>query len=153
MQVVQTVKTDTFSYSGSTNYQDITGLSASITPSSTSSKVIILVTLGMVDANADCVLTAQLDRGGTAIFIGDAAGSRTRGSINYRVEPQYHPVPLPITYMDSPATTSSTTYKVQMRAFTSTDTFYINRATTDGDGDSALRSRCASSIILMEVGP
>lgn len=146
LQLSSTAKTDTFS-TASTSNVDVTGLSISITPSSTTSKILIMVSMN-IGVSADGVqATAQLVRDSTAICIGDAAGSRTRSSVGswYGASDQRAGV---ITFLDSPATTSATTYKIQMR--TNSGTTYINRSGTDTDNSSFART--ASSITVMEIG-
>jgi hypothetical protein len=145
LQVVQAVKTDTFSTS-STSFVDITGMSVSITPSSSSSKVLVLVDIKFNSGGN----TAQtvLVRGSTQIYIGDAAGSRTRASAMDRTNETTSNGSGTIMFLDSPNTTSSTTYKIQ--GLTNAGTFYVNRSALDTDAASA--SRTASSITLMEIG-
>jgi hypothetical protein len=53
-----------------------------------------------------------------------------------------------ITFLDSPSTTSSTTYKIQGKV-QNTATFVINRGMDDPNADYGLRG--ASSITAMEV--
>ena len=52
-------------------------------------------------------------------------------------------------FLDSPNTTSSTTYKVQIRA-ESPITAYINRG-LEADGDNSISPRVVSSITVMEI--
>lgn len=149
LQVVQTVKTDTFSTT-STSMTDITGLSVSITPKSTSSKV-------LVQAIVSAFMPAterggfQIVRGSTAIGIADSAGSRTRtgfalGGPSY-TNSVYDIYATGQTYLDSPATTSSTTYKIQM--YVSNGTAWVNRSATDTD--AFWEPRATSSITVMEI--
>jgi len=146
LQVVSTTKTDTFTTT-STSYTDLTGLSASITPSATSSLVFAQVTINQA-VSGDILGAYQLVRGTTAIGIGDAAGNRTRAT--FGVAPgsgialytQAH-----FAYLDSPATTSATTYKVQLK--TNAGTLYVNR--TQADTDTATFTRTISTITLFEV--
>ena len=144
LQVVQTVKTDTFSTT-STTFTDITGMSVSITPSSTSSKILVFVYLN--DSNCNNFTMHSLLRGSTEIFLGDAAGSRARVTAGAMTDSNrlrttnYH-------FLDSPSTTSATTYKCQMRVNTS-ETGYINRASSDTNNYPYHRS--ASAITVMEV--
>lgn len=86
-------------------------------------------------------------RDSTAIYIGDTAGSRQRATSN-AVGGDEQVASSNSVFLDSPATTSATTYKVQVRANT-TNNIYVNRAETDDD--SAFRARYASSLTLMEV--
>jgi hypothetical protein len=150
IQVVQTVKSDTFSTS-STSYTDVTGLSVSITPTSSSSKILVLVnmTCGM---GADYVFFTRITRAGTAIDIGDAAGSRTRattGGYQGGTGITFQTIPQNIMFLDSPATTSSTTYSVQVATENSGGIVYLNRTANDGDNSS--RGRFSSTITVMEI--
>jgi hypothetical protein len=151
LQVVQSTKTDTFS-SSSTSYTDVTGLSASITPSSTSSKILVLVNFNASVTATDNWHAYQILRGATAIHIGDTASSRTVASVgtalltatgsNNVIEN------FSIGYLDSPSTTSATTYKLQGKV-QSGQSFVINRSDLDADATYGIRT--SSSIILMEV--
>lgn len=146
LQVVSVAKTDTFSTS-STSFVDVTGLTASITPSSTSSKILVSATISIGGTSATTP-AATLARGGTPILLGDVASTRTRvgSSVGGTADTGLYNIGL--NYVDSPATTASTTYSVQLRA--SSSSAYINRA--NDDADSSSRYRGASTITLMEIG-
>ncbi len=148
IQVVSAVKTDTFSTS-STSFTDVTGLSASITPSSSSNKVLFLYTTNY--SHKQSYAHFQLVRGSTAIFIGDAASSRGRSTFGAWLpnssDIEYEANVVSGSFLDSPSTTSSTTYKIQMRV--TQNTGYVNRL--QGDDDAAYTPRMASSIVLLEV--
>ena len=151
LQVVSTTKTDTFTTSSS-SFTDITGLSATITPSSTSSKILITlsVSIGGTASNYHGN-TIKLVRGSTDINIGDASGSRTRATFGANNHSDYTPTNTQSsTFLDSPSTTSSTTYKAQGAATQASATLYINRW-GDNDNDQAQRQRLTSSITLMEI--
>ena len=113
IQIVQAVKTDTFSYSSS-SFGDITGLSATITPSSNSNKILVIVDL-QVGSDNDSQAMFLLKRGSTSINFGDAAGSRSQCFAEVGSGEDYHQQSCSTHFLDSPATTSATTYKVQMR--------------------------------------
>jgi len=152
LQVLSTTKTDTFS-SSSTTFTAITGLSQAITPSSATSKVLVIANIkGASDeGTAGCTFNYRLMRDSTPIDIGDAAGSRdqTTGSLSTRsIGTAYILMADTAVILDSPATTSSTTYSVQGRT-QSAGTFYLNR--TEDDSNSALIPRSISSITVMEV--
>jgi len=152
LQVVQTIKTDTFSTS-STSLTDLTGLSVSITPSSASNKILLKVSLGQVAGNIDNLTVGFLIlRGSTGIFVGDAAGSRSQLSFKTAAITNDNHGPGGIGFMglDSPATTSSITYKIQL-ATQSSYTAYINRTASDTNTTEIYGGRTASSIIAMEV--
>ena len=147
LQVVSNTKTDTFSTT-STSYVDITGLSVSITPISATSKIFITVDLGCSAASGTRT-EFQLVRNSTAIGIGDDAGSRTRGNAAVNPAGPAGMVNAGFSYLDSPATTSATTYKVQIAFIDNSGTTYINR--TVNDEDAASRSRTSSTITVMEI--
>jgi hypothetical protein len=148
LQVVQTTKTDTFS-SSSTSFVDITGLTATITPSSTSSRILVIANVAVADPVGYFVMV-RLARGGSAILQGDAAGSRTRtGGMLYNnpgSNNEQHSWSQQV--VDSPASTSTLTYSVQLMQINGA-THYVNRLSRDENADYEPRS--ASSIILMEI--
>lgn len=148
IQVVQTVKTDTFSSSAS-SFTDITGLTATITPASASNKILVMASV-VVALNSTYFLQIRLARGGSAILQGDAAGSRirTQGMVYMYNQSNNAQLTWPGYVVDSPASTSSLTYSVQMMQLDGS-THYVNRLTRDDDANYEPRS--ASSLILMEI--
>ena len=152
LQVVQAVSTTTYTYASAQTWTSASSfLSASITPSSSSNKIMVIIQLGKVQ-NINGV-TIRLTRGGTAIFIGDAAGSRPRSTISsvsgFNGDGN-HSDGLNISYLDSPDTTSSTAYSFDSYSEGSGTTAF-NRSITDGDNTQQYGARTASSIILMEI--
>jgi hypothetical protein len=152
LQVVQTIKTDTFYSATAETWIDVTGMSATITPTSSSSKILVSVNLGKV-----CGLnnnTFRVLRNGTLANAGDVAGSRQQahfGDSNQSRDGN-HTGSLAYTYLDSPATTSAVTYRLQFIAeVTSSQGFGLNRTFNDGNNGLGYNSRCASTIVLMEV--
>ena len=146
LQVVQTVKSDTFTGTVGTTPVDVTGLSVAITPSATSSKVLVIVTLNYNHQESRGAF--RIVRDSTAISIGDAAGNRTRASFS---NTQGGAMSFIGNFLDSPNTTSATTYKVQvMNSNTGAgSTVYINRDATDTDTAAFFRS--VSTITAMEI--
>ena len=148
LQVVQTVKTDTFSTS-SQSFTDITGLSASITPSSASNKILVSYTLSFA---SDGFPMLKLLRGSTDIFVGDAASNRVRCLFGGYTGGLHPGMVLPVSgnFLDSPNTTSATTYKFQTGVINTTGyNIYLNRSASDTDHN--YHARTASSIVLKEV--
>jgi len=146
-QVVSTSKTDTFT-SASTSFTDITGLSVSITPTSATSKILVIAQIsGSMDTGV-ASLFFRMMRDSTAINVGDAAVTRTRATFGFSNTIQAESVVGNASFLDSPATTSATTYKMQGMN-TAAGTFYINRSKLDSDIPSI--SRTASSITVMEI--
>jgi hypothetical protein len=131
LQVVSTIKTDTF---GTT------------------------LILGSLAVGAPATSTAsivwRLSGGNTASYVGDAAGSRSRsiGQMKMRtdgVSPADFLPNMSIAHLDSPATTSATTYTVQIARPGSGDTAFVNRSAVDTD--SSVFGRGASTLTVMEV--
>lgn len=151
LQVVQTVKTDTFTSSSAT-FTNITGLTATITPSSTSSRIVVMASVA-VGLTEGYFVMIRLARGGSAILQGDASGSRfqTGGSIYMAgaFSPSNAQITWPCYVVDSPASTSSLTYSVQMAQPSHSQTFYVNRL--QRDDNATYEPRSASSLILMEI--
>ena len=153
LQVVQTIKTDTF-YSGtSETWYDITGMSATITPSSTSNKVLVQFNLGKVcgiNNNAFRIMR----NGSLMPGAGDAAGSRQQAHFTESNQGRdaNHTGSLSYTYVDSPASTSAVTYQLQVKAeVTTSQGFGLNRTYNDSDTTNGYNSRCSSTVLLMEV--
>lgn len=153
LQVAQGFKTDTFSTT-STSLQDVSGLSVTITPTSSSSKFLIMV--NMTYLNTLFVGPVALIRNGTEIGLANAAGNRPRNflyysnSTNSATDGQW--VRESMDYLDSPATSSSITYKIQAsaRADAQGGTMYINRSLADRNTVS-YDARGVSSIVVMEI--
>jgi len=151
IQVKQTVL-DTVFTSNSTSYTDVTGMSVSITPQRSDSKILVMVTLRCAMNQSDRWSAYILLRDSQILFDGTAEGSRTQCSI-------WH-IPFVgtgtgntfgdknITFLDSPASTSSLTYKLQVKV-QSGATAYVNRSMNDSNADYGPRT--SSSITVMEV--
>ena len=123
LQVVQTFKNDSFSTT-STSYVDITGFSVTITPSSTSNKILLLNFAGLSTDGNSSVQYINLLRGSTAI----AQPSVPTGfSSTATMFPQSisNMISWSYSFLDSPSTTSATTYKWQIKGYTGTQ--YINQ--------------------------
>ena len=146
LQVVTTNKTDTFTMT-STTFADVTGLSVTITPQSTSSKIFVMAVVSGTGQPAGTNFFGRLVRGSTAIDIGDAAGTRTQTSIS-KGDGEF-PTQMSIMFLDSPSTTSATTYKIQVRSQNAGQGIFINRGA--GDGDSDTNTRTVSNITVFEV--
>jgi hypothetical protein len=148
LQVVQTIKTDTFTVASGASFVAVTGLSATITPSATSSKILVIANVQYGIPDTQNFGTYRLYGGNTSSYIGDADASRTRGVFGGGFGAAGAAILLSgsITYLDSPATTSATTYGVEVKPDTATA---VNRSINDAN--ETARTRGASSIILMEV--
>ena len=154
LQVVSTTKTDTFSASiGAGGVTSVTGLSATITPTSASSQILALVDVnGAQDTDSRAHIVIRLVRDSTQIGSGDAGGSRTRAFSATRMNYSEigNAVSTAGSYLDSPATTSAVTYSIEIgNATTATKTYVVNRSSKDTDTVSFVRT--SSTITLMEV--
>lgn len=149
VQVQSVAKTDTFTTT-STTFTDITGLSVSITPTSATNKVLVVVALSIGGPAGEGSLY-QIVRGSTAIGIGDTAGSRIRTGTQTTSNSTNRMVAGVLAFLDTPATTSATTYKIQMRITSSDTAAQINRSNTDTD--NAAFARGVSTITVYEVTP
>ncbi len=149
LQVIQAVKTDTATTTSENTFVD-TGLSVSITPSSASNKILVTANLNFSAGDMQNIAW-RLVRGSTDIYLGDAASNRTRAAGAVRVSTNQDAEHQNVTsiFLDSPNTTSATTYKVQWCRTYSTSTIYMNRASEDTDNDD--RTRVPSSITVQEV--
>lgn len=152
LQVVSGTKLDTFT-STSATYVDITGLSVSITPQSVANKVLVICQFNAGMSNTNAVFF-QIVGGNAGTYIGDAASNRVRSATSFGMNASdpvaaYSRQSYTIVYLDSPATTSAITYKLQARRGGTGGTFTINR--TGDDTDDNNRYRGASSITAIEV--
>jgi hypothetical protein len=154
LQVVQTVKTDTYT-STATSMTDITGMSVSITPSATGSKILILVDAKISNDTGNSQHVHLRRNASDEIYRGDASGNKTRASSSAYVHATiaatgyYGVIPISLTYLDSPNTTSATTYKL---SHTSGEVLQFCLNQSFEDDDIASRVRTASSITAIEIG-
>lgn len=153
IQVISTTKTDAFTESVATGAVsgDVTGLTAAITPTTNTNKVLVIVHITGTAGGTNPILPA-LYRGGSLInaATGDAAGSRSRVTSVGRDSAGTIASTANFVFLDSPATTSSQTYSIRLRHGSgATQTVYVNRSETDTD--SAVAGRTISTITLMEV--
>ena len=129
LQVVSTTKTDSFSTTSS-SYTAITGLSANITPSSTSNKILVICSHSVKQAVSEGIFNTRIYRDGTGIGMisisGKSSGENRAGGNGLIV-------------LDSPSSTSSLTYQVYTKIYNGSPTIQVNF----GGG--------TSTILLMEI--
>lgn len=147
IQVQSTTTTTPFTTTSS-SYVDITGLNVSITPQSSSNKIFIIVAL-QCGSSVSTSPIAQLVRNSTPICVGTSVGSRTAGSTASNVNSAAGQNSETINFLDSPATTSTITYKMQILSVSAGQTITVNSSQTDTN--TAGFSRTASTITVMEV--
>ena len=147
LQVVQTIITDTSSTT-SVSFVDVSGLSVSITPISTSSKILVTADLNM-GTGAGFRAHGRILRNSTAIGVGASAGSRSPSTFAIRSSDTGYLNNVSATVLDSPSTTSAITYKVQFMAEYTSGTTYVNRSFSDADNSTYPRT--ASMITVQEI--
>ena len=149
LQVVSNTKVDTFSTS-STSFIDITGLSATITPISASSR--ILVMFHFTRGASTAALTAfRLMRDSTPVGNGTPSSNRAGAIVTTytgTADTDAHCIPTSGTFVDSPSTTSAITYKLQVLC-QSGMTLWIGRSARDTD--LAEHARTSSTFTVMEI--
>lgn len=138
--VIQTVTATYKTYTSRTSstYAD-TGLTASITPTSASSKILVLVSLnGIGKQGSDTAVGLKLFRGSTELtLIDDSVGGQIASTTVFVGSSC-------INFLDSPATTSSTAYKVQFASVSNTSAVYINNY-------SGTVNTVTSTMTLLEI--
>jgi hypothetical protein len=151
LQVVSTTKTDAQSAAVATGATlAVTNFTASITPSSTASKIIVNVDISGSSETGPGWSTV-VKRNGTAISVGGASSSRTRVTFGGAHSTEGRELlNASAMILDAPATTSEVSYTVEILSQDSvTRTLYVNRSRDDDD--AARGPRSASRITLMEV--
>jgi len=154
LQVVSTTKTDTFSTS-STSPVDVTGFSATITPISATSKILVSVSVAF-GGDDDIYPYVLLLRNGTSIGRGTSAtGNQINvfmgGYFTAIASMQYGLHQFCNNFLDSPATTDALTYKIQLANpyQAVSPTAFINRQ--DSTANTVFIQFPTSSITLMEI--
>jgi len=150
LQVVQTTKTDTYT-TNSASWVTPTDLSVNITPSTTSSKILIFATVALAGQTGYSTAMARLRRGSNVIYAGDsgpASGMQSYGQF-YTADNGFYSIPVVGIYLDSPGVDTQITYDIQVRSQSTSGTVYVNR--TQADRNAAGDSRTVSSITVMEV--
>ena len=146
LQVVSSMLTGAASTSSTTLVT--TGLEGTITPSATSSKILISISFAMAAAGGDAAPWIQLFKDSSVISgsLGDVQGSRRQSSVGMAYNAGQSTA---INYLDSPSTTSATTYKL-MYACNSygSQTLYMNLMAT---GDTASYFTSPATMILTEI--
>tara|TARA_R110000822_G_scaffold149603_4_gene288685 strand:+ start:701 stop:1192 length:492 start_codon:yes stop_codon:yes gene_type:complete len=142
LQVVQTSINSIVSASaaGENTFNDIAGMSVSITPASTSNKILVSYTIHLGNSTAQQNNSIKLFRGSTAI-VGSGATRDVSGYVRLYSTPEISLEALQ--YLDSPSSTSAVTYKLQWA--TGSGTIYLNRR-----GNDTIYS-AVSTITVMEI--
>ena len=146
IQVKQTFLDPAVSTSTSGSFVDISGMSVSITPTRSDSKIFVMITLGSVSSEAGVSVGFRLLRGSTLIGNSSSTDLQSGFTNIYAGENSQDKslMSVAFNFLDSPATTSATTYKLQWR--NSSSNSYINRYT-----GSSTNYNGSSTITVMEI--
>ena len=152
IQVVHTIKSNGFSVSASTdNFSDVTGLSALITPASSSNKILIHFQTSY-SANVGQRGSFRLLRDSTVINAANADGQNTNQTIFPALvirDNTSMSIPVAGSFLDNPSTTSAVTYKLQVGAESGAGTIFVNADASTSTGSTQYKG--VSNLILMEV--
>jgi hypothetical protein len=155
LQVAQATFTgiQTISASGNMNWTDVTNLSVTITPKFSTSKFLLMAQVSTGVLTVDRIVALRFTGGNSGNYVGDTASSRARVG-TFSTTPTGNSygifVPTIMNYVDSPATSSAITYKVQAAPNFSSGNVAINY-NPGADTDSAFIPRSACSLIVMEI--
>jgi hypothetical protein len=148
-QVLNVTKTDTFTMSSNT-FADVTGLNISITPSATTSKILVIAQLSGQGVSGTCSLIGRLVRDSTAIAVGTSVSSRQAATFGAYVPADgSSQLGGSVSFLDEPSTTSAVTYKIQVMTNANGQAVYVNRSS--GDSDTNQFARTVSTITVMEI--
>lgn len=159
VKVVYTEKKDTFVgtsvQTGSGYYIDVTGMSATITPSSSTNRILIVVNLymGPTTAASGYQQSMRIRRNGTYPILGTSEGGRptTSGRLNMYATNTHFMANLTGYYIDSPNSTSAQTYQIEVGGYTGSPVMYVNRT----EGFQVLANDYdtipVSTLTLMEI--
>jgi len=147
-QVINVIKTDTASRGGA-SWADISGMTATITPSATDSKILWGFYIGESYSSGygKIQIVYGDDSALTTAAIGDTRGSRVRCTAGGMYDASTDTgQQVSVQGLDAPNTISATTYKLQ---WWTSGTFYLNRR--GNDTDNASFDSAISTLTLMEV--
>ena len=150
IQIKSATKTDR-QLSNSSSYVDVTGMSVTITPTRSDSKIFIMINVH-VGGDQASYLAFRVLRDSTVVTQGThATGNRTNVSFGGRIDQDYDNYMMSFNFLDSPSTTSATTYKLQVSdAYDSSNRNIVINGTGDDANDSY--TLCGTSTItVMEV--
>jgi len=150
LQVVSVQLTNQITYNG-TSFDNISGFNASITPASTSNKVLVMFNINAGSNNNGNRIVFRISRtGDDNEFVGDASGSRVRATAQMGVSNASDQRSNHISYLSSPSSTSAVTYQLQAKLQVGGGSS-VRFGASGSDSDSSLEGRTPQSIILMEI--
>jgi len=124
IQVKQSLYNTYATYNNS-SFAALSGFTVNITPTRSDSKILIILNL-LLETRSSSIIAVELTRGGSSIFTNEGGYRGTNPHGGY----------ISMTYLDSPATTSSVTYGVQTRS--SNGDYTLNNYVGSGPANSFL---------------
>jgi|TARA_R100000482_G_C5108581_1_gene139283 hypothetical protein len=150
LQVVQTLKTDSFSQSVGAQNASSVCMSVNITPTSATNKLLIKAVVHMSSSSASNSIGFNFSKDGTEQPLADADGNRIRCTGVGGNERNYYITPLVAEYLVTAGGTSQQTWGVMLRSGSGgTQTIKLNRSSLDDNGVGNLLP--VSSITIYEV--
>ena len=153
IQVKSTTMTTVANYTiNGMTWTEVSGLTTTITPIRSDSKILVMLTIGAISSNAEYQRYGlALRRNSQNIGVNSDGVNHTRANWTYYGR-NFGNTPdtfVAFNHLDSPATTSAVSYKVMITSEGNGHTLYINRSVTDSSSSSVFRA--ASSLTLMEI--
>lgn len=153
LQVSTQWKNSSWSASSDNSFHEVSGLNATLTPSSSSNKILMIVSLGVIGTNnntAGCRVERYAS--GNGVWIGNGAGSGNRPQFVFGSHQRgsYHQSGVSWHILDSPGTTSAVTYKIYAGCHGG-GTVTVNKTNGDQNDANLESGRRSSSITLLEV--
>jgi hypothetical protein len=151
--LVQTVKTDTFSTT-STSYTNVTGLSAAITPTSTTSRILALLHISgsIQQQEGSGTVNVRLTDGTNTSEVGTSDGSRSQSSVAIARDATSNSNGVThsaMAWLYTPGVATEVTITAQIFRGGTAGTAFVNRSPSDDNG--AATTRTVSSLTLIEV--
>tara|TARA_R110000751_G_scaffold223736_2_gene325857 strand:+ start:104 stop:643 length:540 start_codon:yes stop_codon:yes gene_type:complete len=148
LQVVSTTSTATFSTTSGTLQN--TGINLVITPTSSTSKVLVLINASIGGSPSGAIPAIGIRRDATDIGVAADSSNRRGAATGQHANNDNVVFSASVSFLDSPATTSATTYRITLSARDdSSHTAWIGRTGLDGDGGYTVRP--VNTITLMEI--
>jgi hypothetical protein len=154
IQVEQAYRQDTQSFSNYGFTTFATAIDKSITPRSSSNSILIsaYIAMGANELTDNATPGFRLTRNGTAIAVGFGTGSRIPATAAHQTGTQTNlqgMATYAVTFLDSPATTSSVTYAIEVQNRNTGYTLYVGR--NGSDNDTQENKRLPTILVLQEI--
>tara|TARA_R100000988_G_C3966102_1_gene148870 strand:+ start:56 stop:895 length:840 start_codon:yes stop_codon:yes gene_type:complete len=158
LQVKSTTKTNMFSATSTSSYQDVTGMAVDITPTQTGSKILVQTHVNLSCASSygghNLAFARRVSGSDTLIAIGDADGNRTRGSLQVLGgggSSQEYSIAHSMMHLDTHGQSAGTaiTYKLLHHDPSTNNAFKVNANYTDSNDSGYVRT--VSNITVFEV--